>query len=331
MIRSRRRKSRRPNGRAPDPARREDPFRPTVEPRAEGGFADETDADGWKNADGWEDAGGWEDADDSLAPSDPGYFDPEYAEDPDGDDFGESDEFTGEGGLDGTRRREEEALAAAPDAGPGEPAVASTLLSRKPGRGAALAVGWTLGILGAVSALYWWGPPGFAAALPASGETVFGRGETWRLLTAMAAHADAIHLLSNAAFLTWLIYLSYGAFGPSLYPWSAVPVAALSLAVTLEGYPPNIRLVGASGLLYLLAGSWLTLYVLVERRLTVPKRLVRVIGFFLIVLVPTSIRPEVSYRAHGIGLFFGICLGLAYFLARRDSIRQAERWERRED
>ena len=216
---------------------------------------------------------------------------------------------------------------APPETGVRKPHVVSTILSRKPGKGAALAVVWTLGVLLVVSALYWWGPPGFAAALPASGEAVFERGETWRLLTALAAHADPIHLLSNAVFLTWLIYLSYGAFGASLFPWSAVPLSAVALAVTLEGYPPNIRVVGASGMLYLLAGAWLMLYVLVERRLSVLKRIVRVVGFFLVVLVPTSIRPEVSYRAHAIGLFFGICLGLAYFLARRDTIRRGERWE----
>lgn len=252
-----------------------------------------------------------------------------FDEFPEYDEEWEADEFTRSGETDPYLPAE--AGRGLPVEGPGEAAVVSTVMSRKPGKGAALAVGWTLGILFAVSALYWWGPPGLAEALPASGETVFEHGEGWRLVTAMAAHADAIHLLSNAVFLTWLIYLSYGAFGASLYPWSTVPAAALSLAVTLEGYPPNIRIVGASGLLYLLAGSWLTLYVLVERRLSVPKRLVRVVGFFLVVLVPTSIRPEVSYRAHGIGLFFGICLGLAYFLARRDAIRGAERreWQER--
>ena len=251
---------------------------------------------------------------------------------PGGDDLWHSEDFTQPEGSDGGEPGPEP-LRAAPEplpGGSGEPHVVSTILSSKPGKDAAFAVGWTLGILLLVSALYWWGPPGFAAALPASGETVFERGEAWRLVTALAAHADPIHLLSNAVFLTWLIYLSYGAFGASLYPWSAVPLSAVALAVTLEGYPPNIRVVGASGMLYLLAGAWLTLYVLVERRLTVPKRLVRVIGFFLVVLVPTSIRPEVSYRAHFIGLFFGICLGLAYFLARRDAIRQGERWERDE-
>ena len=203
--------------------------------------------------------------------------------------------------------------------------VVETLLSRKPRKGAVAAVAWTLGVLLVVSSLYWWGPRELADALPASGETVFVRGETWRLFTAMGAHADGIHLLSNTVFLSCFIYFSYGAFGPTLFPWTAVPVAALSLAVTLEGYAPNIRIVGASGLLYLLAGTWLTLYVLVERRLTIPKRLLRAVGVFLVVLVPTSIEPEVSYRAHGIGFFFGICLALAYFLARRETIRGAER------
>ncbi len=261
---------------------------------------------------------------------------------PDAADLWEGEDFTQLGGSDGGESEPDAAQAAserraarfwgrrgtgAPEADTSEPHVVSTLLSKKPGKDAARAVAWTLGVLLFVSALYWWGPPGFAAALPASGETVFEQGETWRLVTALAAHADPIHLLSNAVFLTWLIYLSYGAFGPSLYPWTAVPLSAVALAVTLEGYPPNIRVVGASGMLYLLAGAWLMLYVLVERRLSVLKRIVRVVGFFLVVLVPTSIRPEVSYRAHGIGLFFGICLGLAYFLARRDTIRQGERWE----
>lgn len=208
------------------------------------------------------------------------------------------------------------------------PAIVATLLSRTPKRASALAVAWTLGILLATSAIYWWGPAEWAEALPASGAAVFERREAWRLLTAMGAHADAIHLLSNSVLLGWLIYLSHGAFGSSLFPWSAVPLAALSLAVTLEGYPPHLRVVGASGLLYLLAGSWLTLYALVERRLPVWQRLLRVVGFSLLVLVPTSIRPEVSYRAHGIGLFFGVCLGLAYFLARKDAIRQGEELER---
>ncbi len=205
--------------------------------------------------------------------------------------------------------------------------VVATVLSSKPRAGARAAVAWTLGVLLGVSLLYWWGPIEVAALLPASGETVLEQGETWRLLTAMAAHADALHLLSNSVFLTWLVYLSYGAFGPSFYPMSVVPVSALTLALTIEGYAPGIRLVGASGMVYALAGAWLTLFTLVERRLGVVKRLIRAVGFFLVVLAPTSIRPEVSYRAHAIGLFLGICLGLAYYLARRDTIRAAERWE----
>lgn len=213
-----------------------------------------------------------------------------------------------------------------PGARPAGAFVVSTMLSRKPKAGAVRAVAWTLGLAAAFSAIYWWGPPEWARALPASGETVFGRAEVWRLFTSMAAHADALHLLSNSVLLTLLVYFAYGAFGSSLYPVGALPAGALALAVTLEGYPPNIRVVGASGMVYLLAGACLTLYVLVERRLSVVKRLVRVVGFSLLVLVPTSVRPEVSYRAHAIGFFFGVCLGLVWFLSRREAIRAAERW-----
>ncbi len=256
-----------------------------------------------------------------------GEFDEEFTrEERDGDRGGPADEVRPGAGWEG-----ESAGPGAPPAGvSGAPAagafVVSTLLSRKPKAGAVRAVAWTLGLAAAFSAIYWWGPPDWARALPASGETVFGRAEVWRLFTSMAAHADALHLLSNSVLLTLLVYFAYGAFGSSLYPGGALPVGALALAVTLEGYPPNIRVVGASGMVYLLAGACLTLYVLVERRLSVVKRLVRVVGFSLLVLVPTSVRPEVSYRAHAVGFFFGVCLGLVWFLSRRDAIRAAERW-----
>ena len=239
-------------------------------------------------------------------------------EERDGDRGGPPDEVRPGAGWEGE--------SAWPGAQPAGAFVVSTLLSRKPKAGAVRAVAWTLGLAAAFSAIYWWGPPEWARALPASGETVFGRAEVWRLFTSMAAHADALHLLSNSVLLTLLVYFAYGAFGSSLYPVGALPAGALALAVTLEGYPPNIRVVGASGMVYLLAGACLTLYVLVERRLSVVKRLVRVVGFSLLVLVPTSVRPEVSYRAHAIGFFFGVCLGLVWFLSRRDVIRAAERW-----
>lgn len=253
-----------------------------------------------------------------------GGFDEEFTrEERDGDGGGPADEVRPGVGWEG-----ESAGPVAPPAGvaPVGAFVVSTLLSRKPKAGAVRAVAWTLGLAAAFSAIYWWGPPDWARALPASGETVFGRAEVWRLFTSMAAHADALHLLSNSVLLTLLVYFAYGAFGSSLYPGGALPVGALALAVTLEGYPPNIRVVGASGMVYLLAGACLTLYVLVERRLSVVKRLVRVVGFSLLVLVPTSVRPEVSYRAHAVGFFFGVCLGLVWFLSRRDAIRAAERW-----
>ena len=66
------------------------------------------------------------------------------------------------------------------------------------------------------------------------------------------------------------------------------------------------------------------LYVLIERRFSIGKRLVRSLGFVLIVFVPSVIEPSVSYRAHAIGFFLGVISGLIYFTRNRERIRQSE-------
>jgi membrane associated rhomboid family serine protease len=76
-----------------------------------------------------------------------------------------------------------------------------------------------------------------------------------------------------------------------------------------------------------MAAFWLTLYLLVERRTSLRDRIVRAIGFGLIVLVPTAVEPQVSYRTHALGFAAGIALGLAYFVKRKDELRAAERVE----
>ncbi len=77
----------------------------------------------------------------------------------------------------------------------------------------------------------------------------------------------------------------------------------------------------------MMAGFWLTLYLLVERRIPLKKRFVRAVGFGLIVLVPTAVEPAVSYRTHLIGLVLGLGFALAYFTKRKDALRAAERIE----
>jgi len=209
----------------------------------------------------------------------------------------------------------------------GDVVVRETHLSRKPNRGAGLVALGSLGVLTFMSVVYWTDAMGLGAALPASRSLVYGDGEYWRLFTTMGAHADLEHLLSNGIVLTVLAFLLYGYFGSGVYPASCVALGGLVTGLSISSYPAETRLVGASGLVYLMVAFWLTLYLLIERTQALHKRIVRAVGFGLIVLMPASIEPTVSYRTHAIGFAVGIAYGLFYFSRHRETLRGAERRE----
>lgn len=207
------------------------------------------------------------------------------------------------------------------------PVVKETLLSRKPARASfPIALGSVV-VLVAASLLYWSNAADLASFLPASAATVFGRGEYWRLFTTILIHADFQHLLSNGIVFGILAFLVYGYYGPLVYPLLTFGLGALVTALSLRTYPPDTFLLGASGVVYLMAAFWLTLYLLVERSTAPRMRLVRAVGFGLIVLVPTAVEPAVSYRTHGIGFAIGVSFGIAYFWKRKRALRTAERIE----
>jgi hypothetical protein len=64
---------------------------------------------------------------------------------------------------------------------------------------------------------------------------------------------------------------------------------------------------------------------MLERRLTIGKRLIRAVGFGVIVLVPTAFEPAVSYRTHLIGFLVGTGCAIAYFSKHKERFRAAER------
>ena len=201
--------------------------------------------------------------------------------------------------------------------------IKSTFLSQSPREESPLiAVVSTMAIL-LVSLLCWRDPQLFRllAAVP---HQVMVEHEYWRLLTAIGVHADLRHFLSNAVVFIFFSYLLYGYFGFWIYPVSVVVLGSLTNYCSLLTYADNIHLVGASGVVYLMAGFWLTLYVLVQRTRSLPKRLMHAIGIGLIVLVPTNLSPEVSYRTHFIGCAIGVMAAIGYFQARKETIRSME-------
>jgi rhomboid protease GluP len=205
--------------------------------------------------------------------------------------------------------------------------VTETHLSRKPASASIWVALASASLLCIVSGIYWTDALGLASELPATPETVFELGQYWRLITAIGVHSDSRHLMSNALVFAVLGYLLYGYFGAAVHPVLTLVGGGLVTALSLATYPPLTILVGASGVTYLMAGFWLTLYLFVERRFTPARRLLRALGFSLLVLMPTVVEPAVSYRTHALGLGVGVTLGVAYFYFNKDRLRSAERLE----
>lgn len=202
--------------------------------------------------------------------------------------------------------------------------IKSTLLSRKP-RNAMIGV-IAIGVLVLMSAIYWTSFLGLDPYLPATRADVFDGKQYWRLFTALGIHADIQHLLSNALGFGLFSYLLYDYFGFKVFPVATVLLGAAVNAAAIYTYEPQVRLLGASGMVYLMTGIWLVLYLFVERRLSFGNRLMRCLGFSLTVLMPSTFEQAVSYRTHFIGFVVGIAYGLIYFWIYKNEIRKHERW-----
>jgi rhomboid protease GluP len=208
-----------------------------------------------------------------------------------------------------------------------EATISETFLSRKPERSSSLAGLASIVTTFVSSIVYWENKWNLAQWLPASGETVIHQHQYWRLLTGILVHSDFMHFFSNAIPLAFFSSLLYGYFGFGIFPLLMLALGCGIHLISIMTYPPEATLVGASGVVYCMAGFWLTLYVLIERRYSIANRLMRSIGFFLIVFVPSTFEPSVSYRAHAIGFVFGILAAVLYFLKNQRRIREAESFE----
>lgn len=162
-----------------------------------------------------------------------------------------------------------------------------------------------------LSVLYWQ-RNGYSLLLAATGNQVFESKEYWRLFTTVFIHADMKHLISNMYMLSLLGYFVAGYFGFIIFPIATTFFAGVINLIAIKTYDPNVVLLGASGLVYLLAGFWFAMYVIIERQRPFIARVVRVIGVALVVLFPTTFEPEVSYRTHFIGFVVGILIAIPY-------------------
>jgi len=202
--------------------------------------------------------------------------------------------------------------------------VRETLLSRKPRAWSLEITVLFLSMILGISLFAWRNGAALLSTLAATSEGVLERREYWRLLTAVAVHADVMHVFSNVIFLIFFTYLLFGYFGFWVFPVLSLAMAGLTNYISLLTYPSEVSLLGASGLVYWMAGFWLSMYLLVERSVGLGKRVLRVVCLALLVLFPSTFQANVSYRSHAIGLGLGVVSALVYFQCNRESIRTAE-------
>jgi len=181
-----------------------------------------------------------------------------------------------------------------------------------------------ISILFIIGHIFWNDYGSIAESLVASGNLVFAKGQWYRDFTSIFIHADLGHLLSNSYMLFFLVYLNYTYFGPLLFPFLAVIFSALINHIALWTYHPEIHLIGASGLAYLLGGCWFSLFILLDRRISLFRRVFKAFGVTLIIFFPQTLVADVSYRAHFFGFILGLITGLVYFLIKKKYLRSFE-------
>ncbi len=164
-------------------------------------------------------------------------------------------------------------------------------------------------LISAFFSMWVWGQyPGYEL-WSARAADVFGKGEYWRLLTTLFVHADLAHLLANSGlFLVFGLFLRQY-FGTWAFPTLSLLGGILTTALALGTYDPQVKLIGASGMVYLMAALWLLLFWKYADYLSWIQRSMRTLAFILVVLAPSQIEPQVSYRTHAIGLALGFFLG----------------------
>lgn len=208
-----------------------------------------------------------------------------------------------------------------------EKRLVTTLLTGVPRESSFFVAGITVLFVIFITLLFWLAPESIAELMPAAKRSVFQGHQWWRVFTATFIHSNLAHLLSNMLMLGVFSFFIYGYFGFAIFPGLSLLLAAAVNALTIMGYHPETSLLGASGLVYVLGGFWLTMYFFIQRQYPPGNRLIRVIGVGLMLFAPTTFVPTTSYTAHGLGFLLGVIAAIIYFFLNKKSIRRHEAYQ----
>ena len=162
--------------------------------------------------------------------------------------------------------------------------------------------------------------------LSANGYLVYEKGEYWKAFTTSLMHGDFVHLGHNTLFFMAFSVLLNFYFGFWIFPILSFIVGGVINLIALKIYQPEIYLVGISGVIYFMAAFWMTLFVGLERHMSLYKRMMITTGVSLILFFPEAFVRNVSYLAHGLGFGMGIVLGSVYFWFKQAELQSHEVW-----
>jgi membrane associated rhomboid family serine protease len=178
----------------------------------------------------------------------------------------------------------------------------------------------------------------FAVTGPRAGHSVwFARGsaaserivagEWWRTVTALTLHADATHVLGNAAAAVVLVGAVGGEFGPGLGLWLFLLAGTGGNALTAVAHGAHHASVGASTAIFGAIGTLATARVVSRRKSRRGARKPWVIlaaCLALLALFGTS--PDADILAHLFGLLVGGLLGVVAGFALPMAPRPSVQW-----
>lgn len=165
---------------------------------------------------------------------------------------------------------------------------------------------------------------GLGSLMPASFETVVVNHQYYRLWSALFAHADLEHIMSNLFLFVPFAYLLANYFSLWLFPLIGFFLGGLINLIVVHYLGGNINIIGVSGVVYWMGAAWMSLSFFIDRRESLLSRFIKLSGVSLILFFPTTFLPEVSYLSHFLGYLFGLFSGAVVYLLFRKRFLAAE-------
>ena len=151
-------------------------------------------------------------------------------------------------------------------------------------------------------------------------------GEWWRTVTAPTLHADAPHVVGNAAASVLLVGAVSHELGPGVGLWLILLAGAGGNALTAVAYGAHHNSVGASTAMFGAIGILAATRVVSSRRRPAARKPWMVVAASLALLALLGMSPDADLLAHLFGLLLGGALGLVAAAALPRPLRSPTQW-----